>query len=248
MGGTGLDLLLDDAAVEDVDGALGVAREARVVRDHDDGGAGAVERVEQLHHGVAVLGIEVTRGLVGEEDGRGAGEGAGDGDALLLTAGELGGQVLGAVAHADLLEGLGHALLALAGGHAAVGEGQLDVLIDREVADEVEGLENEADLAVADAGALGERQALDGAAVEDVGAVGRGVEEAEDGKEGGLAATGRAGDGDILALADVHVDAGQGVRLDLVGEEDLGHAVEFDQGGIISGHGSVGRWGRIVGY
>jgi hypothetical protein len=71
-----------------------------------------VQRVgQELHHGVAVLGVEVARGLVGEEHGRGAGEGAGDGDALLLAAGELGGQVLGAVAHADLLEGLGHAVL-----------------------------------------------------------------------------------------------------------------------------------------
>ena len=38
--------------------------------------------------------------------------------------------------------------------HAAVGERQLDVLVDREVADQVERLEDEADLPVADAGAL----------------------------------------------------------------------------------------------
>ena len=91
MGRSGLDLLLDDAAVENVDGALGVARETGVVRHHHDGGAGAVERMQQFHHGVTVLGIEVAGGLVREQDRRGTGEGAGDGDALLLTAGELGG-------------------------------------------------------------------------------------------------------------------------------------------------------------
>ena len=52
------------------------------------------------------VGVEVTRRLVGEEDERIAGDGAGDGDALLLTAGELRGIVLHAVRHADALERL----------------------------------------------------------------------------------------------------------------------------------------------
>ena len=45
-----------------------------------------------------------------------------------------------------------------ADGHAAVGQRQLDVLVDGEVADQVERLEDEADLAVADARPLGELQ------------------------------------------------------------------------------------------
>ena len=85
-----------------------------------------------------------------------ADERAGHGDALLLTAGELRRVVLHAVRHADPLERLLHALLALLGGHAAVGERQLDVLVHREVADQVERLEDEADLPVADARPLGE--------------------------------------------------------------------------------------------
>ena len=60
--------------------------------------------------------------------------------------------------HADLLERLVDPLLALGGRHAAVGQRQLDVLEDREVADEVEALEDEADLAVADARPLGEAE------------------------------------------------------------------------------------------
>jgi hypothetical protein len=32
-----------------------------------------VERVEEFHDGVAVLGVEIAGGLVGEEDGGGAG-------------------------------------------------------------------------------------------------------------------------------------------------------------------------------
>ena len=87
-----------------------------------------------------------------------AGDRAGDGDALLLTARELAGQVLGAVRHADALERRLDALLALGRLHAAIGERQLDVLVDGEVADQVEALEDEPDLAVADARALRQRQ------------------------------------------------------------------------------------------
>jgi len=51
------------------------------------------------------------------------------------------------VAHADFFEGGGDGGFALGGGHTAVGEGELDVFVDGEVADEIEGLENETDLA-----------------------------------------------------------------------------------------------------
>jgi len=84
--------------------------------------------------------------------------------------------------------------------------------------------------------ALRQREALDGAAVEDVAAVGRRVEQPEDGEQRGLAAAGRAGDGHVFALADVHVDAGEGVGLDFVGQEDLRHAFEFDERWIFGGH------------
>ena len=141
-------------------------REARIVRDHADRRARAVEILEQVHHGLAVDRVEVSGRLVGEQDERRAGDRARDGDALLLAARELRREVLHAVRHADLLERLLDALLALVRGHAAVGQRQLDVLVDREVADQVEALEDEADLAVADARALGERQRLGRLAVQ----------------------------------------------------------------------------------
>jgi hypothetical protein len=71
---------------------------------------------------------------------RGTRDRAGDRDALLLTARELRRQVLRAVRHADLLEGRHHALLALGRLHPAIGERELDVLVDVEVADQIEAL------------------------------------------------------------------------------------------------------------
>ncbi len=65
-------------------------------------------------------------------------------------------------------------------------------------------------------------------AVEEVGALGWAIEQAENREEGGLAASRRSGHGDVFALVDVQVDAGEGVGFDFVGQEDLGNAVEFD--------------------
>ena len=72
-------------------------------------------------------------------------QGAGDGDALLLAAGQLGGQVPGPVAQADLGQRPASALPPLARRHAERDQRGLDVLLGGQGRDEVEGLEDEAD-------------------------------------------------------------------------------------------------------
>src|SRR5262245_19647652 len=146
--------LLDDAAVEQVDRTIGVCCVARIVRHHADRRTAAMQLAEQLHHRFAVRRVEVTRRLVREEDERIASDRAGHCDTLLLTAGELRRIVLHAVAHPHALERIGHALLTLGSRHAAVRERKLDVFVDRQIANQVERLEDESDLAIADAGAL----------------------------------------------------------------------------------------------
>ena len=74
------------------------------------------------------------------------------------------------------LERAEDALLALGRRHTAVTQRQLDVFKNREIADQVERLKNEPDLAVADTGSFGKREALDWLAVEEVGAVARRVQ------------------------------------------------------------------------
>src|SRR5215208_4694013 len=85
----GAALLFHDTAVEEMDGAIGVCCVARIVRDHADRRAAAVQLAKQFHYRFAVRRIEVTRRLVGEEDERIAGDCASNGNALLLTAGKL---------------------------------------------------------------------------------------------------------------------------------------------------------------
>ena len=79
--------------------AVGDRRGVRVVRDHHDRLAELVDRLaQQRQHLLAGARVEVAGRLVGEQDGRARDERAGDGDALLLAAGELGRAVRAPVA------------------------------------------------------------------------------------------------------------------------------------------------------
>jgi hypothetical protein len=102
-----------------------------------------------------------------------------------------------------------------------IGERQLHVLVNGEVADQVERLEDEPDLAVADARALRQLQAGDGLAVQVVYAVAGRVEQAQNGEQSRLAAAGRPGNRQILSFLDVEMDGGERMRLHLVRHEDF---------------------------
>ena len=70
--------------------AVGAAGQGLVVGDQHQGRAGLGHQVEhQVGHRGGVGGVEVAGGLVGEQQARAGGQGAGQGDPLLLAAGEL---------------------------------------------------------------------------------------------------------------------------------------------------------------
>src|SRR5205807_6285819 len=88
--------------------------------------------------------------------------------ALLLTAGKLAGQMLGPMPHADTLQRFRHSFLSVTGAHAAISQRQLHIFIDGKVANQIEALEDEADLAIANARALGQRKVLHRVFIKDV--------------------------------------------------------------------------------
>src|SRR5712691_4018078 len=227
-----LDVVGHQAAVEQVDGAAGVRRVTWVVRHHAEGRATFMELAKQVHHRLAVHGIRVSGGLIGQQNRGVAAQGARHRYALLLAAGELGGIMPHAMRHSDAVEGLVNSSLTLNAGHAPIGERQLDVLVHGQVADQIEGLKNEADLAIADAGALGRLQDVHRLLVQRVNALRQRIEQAEDGQQCRFSAARRTGDGDELAFADVEVDAGKRVGLDIVGDEYFGYALEMDHAWI----------------
>ncbi len=207
-------------AVQEVDGALGKTGIALRVSDHDDGGAeGLVEFGEELHHLQTNLGVEVTRWLVGQDEFGVSDYGAGNGDALLLTARELLGEVVSAVADGHAAQHLFDALLALLLGDAQIGERQFDVLFDVEFVQEVEALEDEANLTFAHLGTLALFEAADFLSVQPILAAGGVVEQTQDVEQGGLAATRGTHDGNKLALFHFERHAAQGSGFNFFGTE-----------------------------
>ena len=81
-------LNMSDFAVAHVEDAIGDLGGFWVVGDHENSlvelAAGFVEHLED---GIGVFGVEVARGLVGEDDGGAVDEGTSDGYALLLATG-----------------------------------------------------------------------------------------------------------------------------------------------------------------
>ena len=117
-----------DNTITDCDDAVSEFGDVGLVRDHDDGIALGVKFVEERHDLVTGLGVEVSRGLVGEDDGRMVDEGAGDGDTLALTT----GQLIWFVHHTGTkVDGFKYSFgsgSAFGGGGAVVDQGQLDVV------------------------------------------------------------------------------------------------------------------------
>ena len=112
----------------------------------------AVEHLQKIDYLLAVLGVEVAGGLVGQDYAGGIHQRAAYGDALLLTAGELVGKMLLAALSVEHLEELFKALLVDLAPVEQHGEGH--VLRDVEHGDEVIELVYEAYLAAAEYGQL----------------------------------------------------------------------------------------------
>src|SRR3984885_5626229 len=118
--------------------------EVQVVTGDHHRHADVVEALEELHDLEREVRIEITGGLIGDEQRRLADDGAGDADALLLAGRQLERQVALLAEESDLIERRAHALVDLAPGHARDDERQGDVVGDRPVEEQLVILEHDA--------------------------------------------------------------------------------------------------------
>ena len=81
---------IDHLTVDDVHLALRAHRELRIMGHHDDGGAVAMQFLEQIQDAARHLRIEIAGGLIRQQQPRRSGERAGDCHPLLLAAGQFG--------------------------------------------------------------------------------------------------------------------------------------------------------------
>ena len=197
---------LDDVPVVDDDDGVAVLDGAEAVGDHEHGASRGDLR-EVLHDDVLALVVERARGFVEDEDARIEDEGARDGDALPLAAGEEAAALAdeGVVLLREFLdEGVGAGEVRGGGDLfvGGVGAGDLDVLLDG-AAEEHAVLEDDADLA-AEPGWLYLRDV--DAVDEDAAALGE-VEALDELGEGGFAGAGAADDADLGARRDAEAEA-----------------------------------------
>ena len=139
-------------AVDEDDLPPEVLDDLRVVGGEDERRPEAlVELDHRVQDLVGVLGVEVGRRLVGQDDLGLLDHGPGDGDPLVLAARHLAGPGAGPVGQADPGQGVHHRLAPGRRGHPQEEERELDVLVGRVDRQEVEGLEDEPDVVVAEA-------------------------------------------------------------------------------------------------
>lgn len=221
-----------DEAIFETNVALGRCGNDGIVGDEDDGDALiTIQILEHLEDFLGGLGIEVAGGLIGKEDGGTIDESAGDGDALLLTTGELAWGVVHALAEADFAEEFLAAIAGLAIRHArgGVGEGHDDLLEGAGAGEQVEVLKDKAHLAVTDESAAIVGEAGDLFAIEVVFTFGGAIETTQDVHQRGLAGAGGADECDELTPVDGEGDALQDMDIDLSHVESAFNAIELDE-------------------
>ncbi len=200
---------------------------------HDDGGAVAVQFLEQLHDAARHVRVEIAGGLIRQQQPRRPGERAGDGHALLLAARQLRRVVPAARRQSHPGQRVLDAAAPLGAVEAAVAQRNLDIVLHVQVRNQVERLKDEADLLVAQSRALIVIQAAHVGAVQLILAAAEFLEQSRNGEKRGLAGSRGSGHGDELAFAHMDREIAQRKGLDdfcSIRFREVGH---FKHGGLL---------------
>src|SRR5580698_5643223 len=195
------------------------------VRHHDERGAACVYPSKHLHDGISVCGVEITGGLIGQDDLRARHQRTSYRDPLLLTSRKLLRHVLGAMCQTDFFEGGLHAFAAFMTRHMPVDQSHLDVLRNIQIIDQVEALEHETDACAA-------RYVL---TKKPIGSGGRTIDQTENIEERRLAATRRPHDCEKFAAIDAKTDIVESQCLDVRCAISFGNVLEFQHSKILIG-------------
>jgi acyl-CoA thioesterase-1 len=226
-------LTCDEAVAED-DAAIGAGGEGFLVRDHDHRRALlAIHGEEQVKDCAAGGAIEIASGLVGEEDGRFEGEGAGEGDALLFAAGKLHGVVIEAALEADAVQEFAGAI-AGSGIGAREFHGQEHVLLGGERGNQVVGLEDETDLAAPQERHFVLAQMRNLLAIQNYLSRSRRIEAGQQTEQGAFTAAGGSHDRGELAPGNLEIDAFENFDPVRAGVNGFGKSANLNQVFIIA--------------
>src|SRR5690348_4418595 len=178
-----------------------------LVRHHDDRLPVRGEILEHLHDFFGRLRVEVAGWLVCQQNRWTIYERPCDRYSLALTAGELVRLVVHTVLELHLLQRVLRPTLALVGGDTSVHERQLDVVQRRGARKQIECLEDESNLLVANARELVIRHSRHQRAIQPILTSRGRIEAADEIHQRRLARAGRTHDRDVLVPSDGDVDA-----------------------------------------
>src|SRR6202040_1875593 len=164
----------------------------------------------------------------GKNDGWRAYKGARDGDALLLAARQFGRGVMPAICQSDLRQGFHAEAPSFGFRDAAIDERELKILKCRRPLQEIEALEDEAEIVAAEQGARLARQAADIRTAEVIMSRRRDIETAKDVHAGRLAGTRRSHHGNELALMHGEVHSRERNDLGFTRSVDFGDVAKID--------------------
>ncbi len=112
---------------------------------HENRDANLIQLFEDIEDLSGVVGIEVSGGFVGEEDGRGGDDRPSDTDALLFSAGEFFGEAGGFVLESDHFEGGGEATIDFGSAVALCPKDEGDIFGDGATGEKFVVLEDDAE-------------------------------------------------------------------------------------------------------
>ena len=122
---------------------------------------------------------------------------------------------------------------------------ELDILPYRQLVDQIEALEDEADVAFARLGELGFVQGSDFLTVEKIGAAGRAIEHSDDVQKRRFSASGRTHDCDEFAIGNIEIDIVEGRRFDGVGSIRFGETGHGEHVLVLSIAGTEAEVGLV---
>src|SRR5262249_41251376 len=176
----------------------------RVGRQNQSDSSLAADFVQKLQDLLSVAAVEVSGWLVGEQKARSRHEGAGDGDALHLTAGGRVGVREDPRGEAQALEQRPRLIRGVL--MAVERPRQLDVFQNADVREQVEELEHHPDFTASKERALVLGQRADIASADEDGSGARSIDAADQVEKSRLAAAGWTDNGQKLPGRDVQID------------------------------------------
>ena len=238
-----------DAPVLHLADAVGIPVDARVMGDDQDAPARRLRRAaQQVHDLVAGHRVEGAGGFVTDHQPGFVDQRTGDGDPLLLASGKLGGPLALPAAQTHLDQAFRGPGLGLTAPGPLEQEGHADILEQRQGGDEVELLEDEADVSPAEAGHFGRRERRDpGPHHRDLALIA--IERpCQDAQEGGLAASRGPHDQVQFPLHGREVRPLEGQRPRVAHAERLHDGPRRDRGGFHRGLGGGVHRGSGCGH